>query len=59
MIMTRLNKFLRAEDGPAAVEYAIMLGLILAACVAAIGLLGGLVGSMFGDASQRIGDAVS
>jgi pilus assembly protein Flp/PilA len=59
MIMTRLNKFLRTEDGPAAVEYAIMMALILAACLAAIGLLGGLVGGMYDNASQRIGDAVS
>lgn len=56
--MTRLNKFIRAEKGATTVEYAVMLGLILAACVAAIGLLGGLVGSMYDDASQRIGDAV-
>ena len=29
-------KFLKAEDGPTAVEYAVMLALIVAACVGAV-----------------------
>jgi pilus assembly protein Flp/PilA len=33
-------RFLRAEDGPTAVEYAVMLALIIVVCIAAIGLLG-------------------
>jgi pilus assembly protein Flp/PilA len=32
--------FLRAEDGPAAVEYAVMLALILTVCIATINPLG-------------------
>lgn len=32
--------FLFSEDGPAAVEYAIMLALILVVCIVAIGPLG-------------------
>ncbi len=32
--------FLRNEDGPTAVEYAVMLALIIVVCIAAIGTLG-------------------
>lgn len=32
--------FLKKEDGPTAVEYAIMLALIIAVCLAAITLIG-------------------
>jgi len=32
--------FLKAEDGPTAVEYAVMLALIIAVCIAAITTLG-------------------
>jgi len=33
-------KFLRAEDGPTAVEYAVMLALIIVVCITAIATLG-------------------
>jgi pilus assembly protein Flp/PilA len=33
-------RFLRSEDGPTAVEYAIMLALIIIVCVASIALIG-------------------
>jgi pilus assembly protein Flp/PilA len=32
--------FLRREDGPTAVEYAVMLALIIVVCIAAISALG-------------------
>ena len=35
-----LYKFLRAEDGPTAVEYAVMLALIIVVCIGAITTLG-------------------
>jgi pilus assembly protein Flp/PilA len=35
-----VRNFARAEDGPTAVEYAVMLALIIAVCVATIGTLG-------------------
>jgi pilus assembly protein Flp/PilA len=37
---SRLRDFLRAEDGPTAVEYAVMLALIIAVCIGAITTLG-------------------
>ena len=34
------KRFLKAEDGPTAVEYAVMLALIIVVCIAAISTLG-------------------
>jgi len=36
----RFVDFLRGEDGPTAVEYAVMLALIIVVCIAAITTLG-------------------
>jgi pilus assembly protein Flp/PilA len=36
----RASRFLREEDGPTAVEYAVMLALIIVVCIAAITTLG-------------------
>lgn len=44
-----LRKFFRSEDGPTAVEYAVMLALIVVVCLAAIQLLGGNANNMFGS----------
>jgi pilus assembly protein Flp/PilA len=33
-------RFLKAEEGPTAVEYAVMLALIIVVCIAAITMLG-------------------
>jgi pilus assembly protein Flp/PilA len=33
-------KFMRAEDGPTAVEYAVMLALIIVVCITAVATLG-------------------
>jgi pilus assembly protein Flp/PilA len=41
--------FLRGEDGPTAVEYAVMLALIIIVCIAAITTLGGTTKSKFED----------
>ena len=35
-----LVKFLKAEDGPTAVEYAVMLALIIVVCIAAVRTIG-------------------
>ncbi len=36
----KLHRFLASEDGPTAVEYAVMLALIVVVCLAAIGGIG-------------------
>ena len=39
-LKTRLASFLKREDGPTAVEYAVMLALIVVVCITAITALG-------------------
>jgi pilus assembly protein Flp/PilA len=46
-IAKTLVSFLKREDGPTAVEYAVMLALIVVACIAAITTLGSNANSSF------------
>ncbi len=39
-IVTKTVAFLKAEDGPTAVEYAVMLALIIVVCIGAVTTLG-------------------
>ena len=39
--------FLKREDGPTAVEYAVMLALIIVVCIGAITTLGGNANKVF------------
>jgi pilus assembly protein Flp/PilA len=39
-IANRVASFLKREDGPTSVEYAVMLSLIIVVCIAAITTLG-------------------
>jgi pilus assembly protein Flp/PilA len=45
----RLVRFLDAEDGPTAVEYAVMLALIVVVCIGAITTLGGNANKTFSN----------
>ncbi|HEY2761008.1 MAG TPA: Flp family type IVb pilin [Pirellulales bacterium] len=36
----KIRRFLASEDGPTAVEYAVMLALIVVVCLSAIGTIG-------------------
>ena len=47
----KLVNFLKREDGPTAVEYAVMLALIIVVCIAAITMLGSNASSTFGNAA--------
>jgi pilus assembly protein Flp/PilA len=42
-----LVSFLKKEDGPTAVEYAVMLALIIVVCIAAVTTLGSNANSTF------------
>jgi pilus assembly protein Flp/PilA len=46
-----LKQFLQAEDGPTAVEYAVMLALIIVVCVTAIAGLGTNANKVFTNTS--------
>lgn len=45
--MNLLKKFLVSEDGPTAVEYAVMLALIVVACITTITAVGTKVNGSF------------
>ncbi|MBV9123183.1 MAG: Flp family type IVb pilin [Planctomycetes bacterium] len=49
-----LVRFLQAEDGPTAVEYAVMLALIVVACLVAITALGTNANKVFSNVSLNI-----
>ncbi|MGO9112536.1 MAG: Flp family type IVb pilin [Thermoguttaceae bacterium] len=46
--------FLTAEDGPTAVEYAVMLAMIILVCFAAVVSLGTATNSAFQNAANSI-----
>ena len=48
-------EFLKREDGPTAVEYAVMLALIIVVCIAAITSLGSNANETFGNVSLNTG----
>ena len=50
-----LVSFLKREDGPTAVEYAVMLALIVVVCIAAITALGTNANNTFSSVSNTIG----
>jgi pilus assembly protein Flp/PilA len=47
--------FIQKEDGPTAVEYAVMLALIIVVCLAAIQIVGKNANSAFGTVGASIG----
>jgi pilus assembly protein Flp/PilA len=48
-------KFLKNEDGPTAVEYAVMLALIIVVCIGAVTTLGSNASKTF----TSVGNAIS
>jgi pilus assembly protein Flp/PilA len=46
--------FLKADEGPTAVEYAVMLALIIVVCLIAITALGTTTNATFSSASDAI-----
>ena len=46
--------FLKQEDGPTAVEYAVMLALIVVVCIAAITAIGGASNQTFSQVGSAI-----
>jgi pilus assembly protein Flp/PilA len=50
----KLVAFVKAEDGPTAVEYAVMLAFIIVVCIAAITTLGSNVNRTFSFVDSSI-----
>jgi len=55
LITRKLVAFLKKEDGPTAVEYAVMLALIIVVCIAAITTLGSNANNTFGNVALNTG----
>ncbi|MGO8897460.1 MAG: Flp family type IVb pilin [Isosphaeraceae bacterium] len=53
-MISRVQRFLTSEDGPTAVEYAVMLSLILVACITIVTALGGKVATVFSNVNSSI-----
>ena len=52
----RVKNFIVSEDGPTATEYAVMLALIIVACIAAITALGGALKGTFENLAGNLPD---
>jgi pilus assembly protein Flp/PilA len=57
--MNKLLQFLRSEDGPTAVEYAVMLAMIVMFCIGAIQILGQATSGSFEHSNNAIQDAMT
>jgi pilus assembly protein Flp/PilA len=47
-------RFLKSEDGPTAVEYAVMLALIVVVCIAAVTAIGSAANQTFSTVGSSI-----
>jgi pilus assembly protein Flp/PilA len=48
------GRFLHEEDGPTAVEYAVMLALILVGCITIVTSIGHTASSVFGKVNSTL-----
>jgi pilus assembly protein Flp/PilA len=53
-IAKKMVSFLKNEDGPTAVEYAVMLALIIVVCIAAVTTLGKNANNTFSNVGSAI-----
>ena len=51
----KVQRFLVSEDGPTAVEYAVMLALIIVVCLTAIGSIGTQANLTFESVATELG----
>jgi len=53
-LLAKVREFLAGEEGPTTVEYAVMLGLIIMVCIAAIMLIGNSTSDNFEAVSGEL-----
>lgn len=53
-IALRVVAFLKQEDGPTAVEYAVMLALIIVVCISAIATIGSNANGTFALVASQV-----
>ena len=51
----KMRRFVASDDGPTAVEYAVMLALIVVVCLAAISSVGSQSSSTFNTVAKSLG----
>lgn len=56
-LLYKLKRFLKSDDGPTAVEYAVMLSLIVVVCITAVSSIGTRASSTFNRVSGQLGTA--
>jgi pilus assembly protein Flp/PilA len=56
--MKFIKRLLSEDSGATAVEYAVMLALIIGVCIGAIGLFGSTASGSWQDTSGRLGTAM-
>jgi pilus assembly protein Flp/PilA len=54
-VIAKVRNFVVSEDGPTAVEYAVLMGLIIVALVTVVKNLAGSVSSTFSQVSSTLG----
>ena len=54
-----VRRFLRDESGPTAVEYCVMLMLILLVCITAVQLVGRALNDSWTDSSSQLNEALN
>ena len=52
--LNSICRFVKSEDGPAAVEYAVMLALILVACITMVTTLGQSISGTFSTVNDSL-----
>lgn len=52
--LKRVRRFLASEDGPTAVEYAVMLALIVVVCIAVLQNLGTSISGTFSSVQSTV-----
>ncbi len=55
IVVGAIKRFIASEDGPTAVEYAVMLALILVACITIVTNLGVTVSGTFSSINSTLG----
>lgn len=53
-----IYQFLKSEDGPTAVEYAVMLALIVVACLGAVQSMANATADSFDDSASQLNGAL-
>ena len=54
-LAAKLKRFLKSEDGPTAVEYAVMLSLIIVVCLTSVRSIGSKAATTFTNVAAQIG----